>query len=227
MDRRLRLARRRRHQALSGRRCRLQSASGSDPYGSQCHHRRRARGQDQRVLRRCRASDAGQAVHRVRVRADGGTDPIPGRQRVHLSTSSPAAGATSCVRSPGSLYGIPPERVVGSAWSVCVLLAKATPTCTPPRAGGSSTTGPIKPVRLVEPDRAPADIRGGQLQRRLSRCWNSPGAQPVRRCNCWSCTTTPTANSITPPGRRRRWTTPRSRLDRGQHGERLDDRLSD
>ena len=59
-------------------------ACWSDPYGAQRHHRRGARGQDQRVLRRRQASDAGPAVHRVRVRADGGADPVPGGQRVHL-----------------------------------------------------------------------------------------------------------------------------------------------
>ena len=37
-----------------------------------------------------------------------------------------------------------------------------------------------------------------------------PGIPTRRRCGCWSCTTTPSANSITPQGRRGRWSTPAS-----------------
>ena len=60
-------------------------------------------------------------------------------------TSSPAAAATSCARSPAPLYGIPPERVVGSSVGLDL---RGRPTCTTTAEPEFLDDGPIKPVRL-------------------------------------------------------------------------------
>ena len=65
------------------------------------------------------------------------------------STSPRAATATSCAPSPSELYGIPPERVIGSSLRPRLRARTAR--------GGSSSTwrepdffddGPVKPVRI-------------------------------------------------------------------------------
>ena len=45
------------------------------------------------------------------------------------ATSSPAAAGTSCVRSPARIYGIPPERVVGSSQDLRFEGNDGTATC--------------------------------------------------------------------------------------------------
>ena len=63
---------------------RPQTAYGSDPYVAARDHRRRAQESVRRLLRRRQAPDAGPAVHRVRVRTDGGAAAISRGQRLHL-----------------------------------------------------------------------------------------------------------------------------------------------
>src|SRR5204862_2346494 len=48
-----------------------------------------------------------------------------------------------------------------------------------------------------------------------SRCCSTPRPDPDRRWRCWSATTTPTANSLTPQAQRRRSTMPISSAGRG------------
>ena len=58
---------------------------------------------------------SGAATCRLRVRADGRAARLPRCARLHATTSSRAAAATSCGRSAGSMYGMPRERVIGSS----------------------------------------------------------------------------------------------------------------
>ena len=100
------------------------------------------------------------------------------------------------------MYGIPPERVVGS--SVGSDLPR-TATSTPPRSRSSSTTGRSSRYGCgaasgVDPSSRRATPTA------TSRCCSSPPPRPDRRCSCSFCTTTPTANSITSQARRRRST---------------------
>ena len=61
----------------------------------------------------------------------------------------------------GPLYGIPPERVVGSAVGLVYRTRRVHH-----RGTGVLRRRADQARSAVEPDRAPADIRGGQLQRR-------------------------------------------------------------
>ena len=90
-----------------------------------------------------------------------------GGERLHAATSCPAAAATSCARSPATIYGIPPERVVGSAQGLRVPRARtATATCSTRPRMDFFDDGPGEAGAHLEPDRPTADPVGGQLQRR-------------------------------------------------------------
>ena len=96
----------------------------------------------------------------------------------------------------GPLYGIPPERVVGS--SVGLALPRRQ-SLSRRSSRSSSTTGPSNRCGCG------AGSGAGRYWLRetptaTSKCWNSRAA-----CGCWSCTTTPIANSTTPQARRNRW----------------------
>ena len=122
----------------------LKPLDGSDTYGAPRDHRRGARRPDQRVLRRRQASDAGPAVHRVRVRADGRTVALPGGQRLHqlhrlrrrarLHAPDHRAAVRDSARTGGRQFGrtgLPDGDLLHDRDN-----------------RSSSTTGPIKPVRL-------------------------------------------------------------------------------
>ena len=105
----------------------------------------------------------------------------------------------------GDLYGIPPERVIGSSLAIDYRESDDD-------ARGRAVQGrdgllrrrPDQAGAHLEPDRAPAGARRRQLQRRHRRCCASPRRATGRRCACSSSTTTPSASSTTPPAPRRR-----------------------
>ena len=99
------------------------------------------------------------------------------------------------------IYGIPPERVIGSALGLDF------------RSGENDTElmykskmeflddGPQKPVRIWSRiGRRP--LVAGETPTGTSRCCASPAARTATGCGCWCCMTTPSASSTT--GRARR-----------------------
>jgi len=102
------------------------------------------RGRFDAFLRRGHASDAGSAVHQMRVRADGRTPALHWRPTASPTTSCPVAGAISCGPITERLYGIPPERVVGSSVGLIYHDGDVYTTAEPEFVDD----GPIKPVRL-------------------------------------------------------------------------------
>ena len=95
----------------------------------------------------------------------------------------------------GPLYGVPPERVVGSSVGLVYRDGHLYTTDQPEFLDD----GPDQTGATVEPDRASTDLRGGQLQRRHRNAGVHAAA-----CGCWCCTTTPIASSTTPQARSRR-----------------------
>ena len=105
----------------------------------------------------------------------------------------------------GPLYGIPPERVVGSSVGLVYrdghLYTTSTariPRRRPDQAGAA-----------VEPHRTAAHLRGGELQRRHRDAAVHREQVPDPRYSCWCCTTTPTASSTTSAAPRRHSTSRR------------------
>ena len=95
----------------------------------------------------------------------------------------------------GALYGIPPERVVGSSVGLIYQNGDLTTTAQPEFLDD----GPMKPVRLW-----------GRIGRRpILAAGNSNGDIEMLEytgsgvLRCWCCTTTPSVNSITSQARRR------------------------
>ena len=101
----------------------------------------------------------------VRLRADGRAAALPGGERLHDYIVS--GGGRDFMRPiTRTLYGIPPERVVGSSTALEFAGDDDGGTIMRKPEADFFDDGPEKPVRHLEPDRAPADPRGGQLQRR-------------------------------------------------------------
>ena len=119
------------------------------------------------------------------------------------------------------MYGIPPERVIGSSnglryeedehGGTVVYLARA----------GLLRRRPGEAGAHLEPDRPPP-VLAVATPTATSRCSSSPAARRVRRCACSSSTTTPSASSTTPAGAETRAGAGREAgLDGRQHQERL------
>ena len=143
------------------------------------------------------------------------------------TTSPPAAAATSCGRSARSVYGIPRERVIGSAHDARVHAATSSGGTITAQAGGRlPRRRPAEADPHLEPHRPPAAARGRQLQRRHRRCSSSPSHADK-----------PSLRAARPPRRRRARVRlherrragaragRRRRLDRRQRQGRLDHRL--
>ena len=121
------------------------------------------------------------------------------------------------------LYGIPPERVIGSSHALRYEREDGTAARSYRPSSRSSTTA--RRSRCASgAGSAAADPGGGNSNGDIEML-SSPAAPDRRRCACWSCTTTPSASSTTPHGAEPALATPGVRLDGGQHQERLGDRL--
>ena len=119
-----------------------------------------------------------------------------------------------------ALYGIPPERVIGSALGLDFDESGEHPACCTSRRSSSSTTAP----------RSRCGSGAGSAAGRSSPVGNSNGdiqmmrfAQHRRRagCACSSSTTTPSASSTTSTAPRTRWARRGSWLDRRVDARRL------
>ena len=76
-----------------------------------------------------------------------------------------------------------------------------------PARAGRLRRRPREAGAHLEPHRPAADPGRGQLQRRRRDADVLGHGRARRRCGCWSCTMTPSANSTTPQGRNALWTT--------------------
>ena len=106
-------------------------------------------------------------------------------QRVHATTSSPAAAATSCAPIAERLYGIPRERVIGSSRRARAIERDGGVTLTAQAGVDSSTTG--RRSRSA----SGAGSAGGRSSppatpTATSRCSTFAGSPASPRCACWS-----------------------------------------
>ena len=104
----------------------------------------------------------------------------------------------------GDLYGIPPERVIGSSLG---LKYKADDDDARALQGELEffDDGPEKPVRIWSRIGRRPILAAGNSNGDVEML-EFAGRRARRRCGCWSCTTTPSANSTTPQEPRTRWT---------------------
>ena len=155
------------------------------------------------------ASGAAPALPVLRVRRRWSSCCATWRRTASPPTSRRAATATSCGRSPSSLYGIPPERVIGSALGLDF------------DASGDDTQlmykskieffddGPQKPVRIWSRVGRRPLVAGGNSNGDIPMLRFARTGPQGRHCGCWCCTTTPNANSPTPRAPRTLSTGPR------------------
>ena len=119
--------------------------------------------------------------------------------------------------TPG-VYGIPRERVIGSAPALAYTRDERGGTITHTPAPDYIDDGPEKPVRIWSRiGRRPLLAAGTPTA--TSRCSTSP-TRPSRPCACSCSTTTPSASSPTPPAPSRRSSGP-ARAGRWSHARRL------
>ena len=176
----------------------LKLLGAAHSFGQQCDHRRGPRAPGQRLLRRRPAPDAATARTPHAATCRWSSCCATWRPTASPATSSRAAAATSCARSRRRIYGIPPERVIGSSVG---LDFSATGNRLHHLAAGLLRRRPSQAGADLEPHRPAADLRRRQLQRRHrdAAVRRRPGRS--RRCDCWCSTTTPSASSTTPPAR--------------------------
>ena len=106
------------------------------------------------------------------------------------------------------VYGIPRERVIGSATTL--EYASTAAAARSPQGGGRlPRRRPAEADPDLEPHRPAADPRRRQLQRRHPDARVHPASRTRRLCACSCCTTTTSANSTTPPALNRRWSGPK------------------
>ena len=123
------------------------------------------------------------------------------------------------------LYGIPRERVIGSATALAYTSDERGGTIIHTPAPDYLDDGPEMPIPSGV---APAAGRCSRQATRTatSRYSTSPGTTTSRSCACSCSTTTPSASSTTPPARRASTRTSRpGRLDDRQRPRRLGHRL--
>ena len=107
-----------------------------------------------------------------------------------------------------AIYGIPPERVVGSAQGLKFEGNDGHGDLLIQPALDVFDDGPEKPVRIWNRiGRRPILSAGNSNGDDEMLMYSGSPARP--RCGCWCCTMTPSANSTTPQGRNGRWSTPR------------------
>ena len=123
-------------------------------------------------------------------------------------TSRRAATATSCESSPDEMYGIPPERVIGSALAHRLPRDRGRQRRPVQVRDGLLRRRPDQAGPDLEPDRPAAAGRGRQLQRRPADAPVRPRPGAHRRCVCSSSTMTRTASSTTRRAPRRHSATP-------------------
>ena len=193
-------------QALPRRRQRREGADGRHPPGVRRHERRRLRGRPPTLPARRQAPDARAARSTTAATCRWSSCCATSRRTGSRTTSPRAATATSCDRSPRTIYGIPPERVIGSSTALRYLEDERRRHGRLRRRAGRLRRRPGEAGPHLEPDRPPADPRRRQLQRRHPDAALRRRRGPARRCGCSSSTTTPSASSTT-----RR--APRSRSD--------------
>ena len=151
--------------------------------------RRRLRGAGRRVPAQRAAPDARSRLPRVRLRPDGRAARATWRRTASRTTSSRAAVATSCARSAQEVYGIPRERVIGSATALAYASDERGGTITHKAEADYLDDGAAEADPHLEPHRPPAAARRRQLQRRHrdARLHPAPGqavpapARPARR----------------------------------------------
>ena len=122
------------------------------------------------------------------------------------------------------IYGIPPERVIGSSNGAALRGGRRRRLGRLPRRAGRLRRRPGQAGPDLEPDRAPADHRGRQLERRHPDAALRRRRRRGRRCGCSCSTTTPSASPTT---RRRREGARAAAADAGRSSAsaRLVDRL--
>jgi hypothetical protein len=101
------------------------------------------------------------------------------------------------------VYGIPRERVIGSATALAYTSDERGGTITHTPAPDYRDDGPEKPIRIWS---APAADRYSRpaTPTAISRCSTSRGTTTSRSCACWCSTTTQSASSPTPAAPSRR-----------------------
>ena len=163
-----------------------------------------------RVLRRSQAPDPGPALPGVHLRADGGIAALSRGARLHLLHRLRRWSRLHAARSPSTIYGIPPERVVGSAQGLRFEGGDGHGDLLIQPALDIWDDGPEKPVRIWNrigrrPILAAGNSNGDDEMLQYS---GRPGAAVAAPAG--AATTTPSANSTTPQGRNGRWSMPSS-----------------
>ena len=102
------------------------------------------------------------------------------------------------------VYGIPRERVVGSASALAYTSDERGGTITHKAAPDYLDDGPEKPIRIWSRTGRRPLLAGGQLERRHPDAATSPSTPTSPSCACSCCTTTTSARPPTPraPSRR-------------------------
>ena len=176
-------------------------------------------------LRACAASDAGSGLSRVRVRADGRAARATWRTNGFSNYIASGGGRDFMRPISQEMYGIPRDRVIGSASALEYTSDEAAarsrtrrrPTTSTTARRSRSASGAAPAAGRCSPQGTPTAT---------SRCSTSPSIPTSRSFACSSCTTTPTASSTTPSGAEQALErAEHERLDGRQHQERLGDRL--
>jgi len=109
------------------------------------------------------------------------------------------------------MYGIPPERIIGSALGLTYSSEGGQSLLLYKGAMDFFDDGPEKPIRIWSRiGRRPILAFGNPMA--TCRCWRSLGRQPRQDFGCCCCMTMLSGNSTTRPGRSRRWKPLASRI---------------
>jgi len=109
------------------------------------------------------------------------------------------------------MYGIPPERIIGSALGLTYSSEGGQSLLLHKGAMDFFDDGPEKPIRIWSRiGRRPILAFGNPMA--TCRCWRSLGRQPRQDFGCCCCMTMLSGNSTTRPGRSRRWKPLASRI---------------
>ena len=153
---------------------------------------------------RGRTSQARPPVPLVRLPADGRAAAVPRGQRA--SSRYIASGGDRDFMRPiaGDLYGIPPERVIGSSLAIEYREGDDDSSRRPlQERDGVLRRRADEAGADLEPHRTPPGDRRRELQRRRPDAALRQVRHAARAAHCSCCTTTPSASSTTPPAPRR------------------------
>ena len=189
---------------------RREGADGRHPPGLRRADRRRVLGGRRRVPARRDAPDARPRRSTPAATCRWSSCCATSRRTASPTTSPRAATATSCGRSPSEMYGIPPERVIGSSNALALHRRRARRVGRLRGRDRTSSTTARQAGAHLEPHRPAADPRRRQLERRHPDAPVRRREGPARRSGCSCSTTTASASSTTPPA-------PRSRSRRQPH----------